>query len=103
MSVFSKFFGESISSSKEQNDVDDSLSGPELFAIARDYKYGTNEREKNAEKAYQYYLKSAEKDYPFAMLNVANRLVNGIGCSKNMKEAFNWYEKAAKYGIPSPL
>ena len=50
------------------------------------------------EKAYEYYLKAAEKGYVQSMYNLAVYHEKGRHVAKDLSKAVGWYRKAADYG-----
>ncbi|RHZ64842.1 hypothetical protein Glove_320g26 [Diversispora epigaea] len=54
--------------------------------------------EKNQEKAFELYLKSAEKGIPIGQNNVGWCYINGIGTPKNTAKGFVWNMKSALAG-----
>ena len=50
------------------------------------------------EKAYEYYLKAAEKGYVQSMYNLAVYHERGRHVAKDLSKAIAWYRKAADYG-----
>ena len=49
---------------------------------------------KNAKKAFEWHLKSAEQGDPDAQNHIGNAYELGEGTNKNAKKAFFWYQKA---------
>ena len=87
---------------KYMNDVMDYIEDEddELVAygtFARIYRDGITTR-KDPVKAYDYYVKAAEKGDPWGMAMVGQSLMYGDGVAKNGKEALAWNEKAALAG-----
>ena len=76
-------------------DEDDELVAYGTFA--RVYRDGITTR-KDPVKAYNYYVKAAEKEDPWGMAMVGQSLMYGDGVLKNGKEALVWNEKAALAG-----
>ncbi|MCR5634546.1 MAG: zinc ribbon domain-containing protein [Lachnospiraceae bacterium] len=76
-------------------DEDDELVAYGTFA--RIYRDGITTR-KDPVKAYDYYVKAAEKGDPWGMAMVGQSLMYGDGVAKNGKEALAWNEKAALAG-----
>ncbi|MBV1931469.1 MAG: sel1 repeat family protein [Porticoccaceae bacterium] len=50
---------------------------------------------KDAEKAVEWYRKSAEQGYENAQYNLGVMLLHGIGVEKNRDAAIDWFKKAA--------
>ena len=61
------------------------------------YGLGT---EQNYEKAFQWFLKSAQEDNKFAQYSLANLCYYGIGVEKDLPQAFLWYQKSSSQGQP---
>ena len=61
------------------------------------YGLGT---EQNYEKAFQWFLKSAQEDNKFAQYSLANLCYYGTGVEKDLSQAFLWYQKSASQGQP---
>ena len=55
-------------------------------------------REKNLEKAFEYYKKSADQGYAKAQFNLAICYENSNGVDKDLKKAMKLYELSAKQG-----
>ncbi|UZO16608.1 uncharacterized protein OCT59_007991 [Rhizophagus irregularis] len=68
-----------------------------MFNLANRY-YNGEETEKNLEKAFHWYQKSAENGKENAMFNLAIYYENGEGTEKDLEKAFHWYQKAAENG-----
>ncbi|GES93498.1 kinase-like domain-containing protein [Rhizophagus clarus] len=61
------------------------------------YKLGYfYEIQKNLEKSFYWYQKSATNENKFAQYNLGLYYQNGLGTEKNEIEAFKWFEKSAK-------
>lgn len=63
------------------------------------YLKGLKGVEKDEEKAFQFFMKAAKKDYPIGMYNASGCLMEGIGCTKNAQKAFKLMEKAVKNNL----
>lgn len=61
------------------------------------YGLGT---EQNYEKAFQWFLKSAQEDNKFAQYSLANLCYYGTGVEKDLSQAFLWYQKSSSQGQP---
>lgn len=61
------------------------------------YGLGT---EQNYEKAFQWFLKSAQEDNKFAQYSLANLCYYGTGVEKDLPQAFWWYRKSSEQGQP---
>lgn len=68
-----------------------------LFEIGLRYLNGENIN-KNEKQAAQWFIKSAQQNFPPAQYAIAGLLENGIGIKKNIKTAKYWYTKAARHG-----
>lgn len=70
------------------------------YNIAKAYHdaYNTDGLVSSAERAFEYYLKSATTGYGKAQANVGFCYDTGFGTNKNPTEAKKWYEQAAKQG-----
>jgi len=64
------------------------------YEVARYYENGWGVKE-NFQKAFEFYLKSAELNYVEAQVKVAGMLVEGVGTCKDENLAVYWYKKAA--------
>ncbi|RHZ84454.1 hypothetical protein Glove_81g71 [Diversispora epigaea] len=69
----------------------------EIIWIGDCYYNGTGTA-KDDEKAFQWYMKSAEGGNHTAQCSLGYRYENGIGTTKYEKKAFQWYMKSAKGG-----
>jgi TPR repeat protein len=56
--------------------------------------------EKDFLKAFEWYRRAAEQDYPQAQFNLGVMYDNGQGVEKDYKKAFEWYKQAAILGNP---
>ena len=54
--------------------------------------------EQNTQKAFGFYLLSAQQDEPSSQVQVAFSYLEGKGVEKDLKQAVYWYEKAAAQG-----
>ncbi|CAB4487422.1 unnamed protein product [Rhizophagus irregularis] len=68
-----------------------------MFNLANRY-YNGEETEKNLEKAFHWYQKSAENGKENAMFNLAICYENGEGTEKDLEKAIYWYQEAAENG-----
>ncbi|WP_105167817.1 prolyl oligopeptidase family serine peptidase [Pseudoalteromonas sp. T1lg23B] len=79
----------------------DSLSKESLARdyaeIGDDYSFGNNQ-EKNAAKAYEYYLKAASYGHPRATFNIGARYYRGELVEEDYNKAIEYYKKAAELG-----
>lgn len=69
------------------------------YRIGKMHCYGLG-TEQNNEKAFEWFLKSAQEGNKFAQYSLANLYYYGNGAEKNLKEAFGWYMRSAKQGQP---
>ncbi|RIA90344.1 hypothetical protein C1645_876138, partial [Glomus cerebriforme] len=69
----------------------------ELNNLGYSYQYGLG-KEKDENKAFEFYLKSSEGGNASAQNNLGNCYQNGIGTKKDEKKAFECYLKAANEG-----
>ena len=69
------------------------------YRIGKMHCYGLG-TEQNYEKAFEWFLKSAQEGNKFAQYSLANLYYYGNGAEKNLKEAFGWYMRSAKQGQP---
>ena len=65
------------------------------YVLAWMYSYGVGV-EKDEEKAFEWYEKSAKQNYAPAQNNLALMYLEGVGVEKDEEKAFEWYEKSAK-------
>jgi len=73
------------------------LSPEELFQIGKRYESG-QDVEKSYEKAWEHYIKAAEKNHPVAQYSVGVFYDNGYHVQCDHQEAMEWYKKAAHQG-----
>ena len=69
------------------------------YRIGKMHCYGLG-TEQNYEKAFEWFLKSAQEGNKFAQYSLANLYYYGNGAERNLKEAFGWYMRSAKQGQP---
>ncbi|PKK62772.1 HCP-like protein [Rhizophagus irregularis] len=69
-----------------------------MFNLANRY-YNGKETEKNLEKAFHWYQKSAENGHINAMNYLAICYHNGEGIEKDLEKAIYWYQEAAENAI----
>ena len=69
------------------------------YRIGKMHCYGLGTKQ-NYEKAFEWFLKSAQEGNKFAQYSLANLYYYGNGAEKNLKEAFGWYMRSAKQGQP---
>jgi TPR repeat protein len=92
-----KYFESGRNSNENQTNCIEKKELIELNNLGHNYQYGIGKR-KDKFKAFEYYLKSAERRYSGAKNNLGYCYQNGIGVTKNEKRAFEWYLKAANEG-----
>lgn len=70
------------------------------YNLGRMYLWGMNELgvERNDQKAYKWFLKSAEQGYAPAQFEVGVSLKNGRGVAADSAKARTWFEKASQQG-----
>ena len=61
------------------------------------YKEGDKTLKQNYSQAFDWFYKSASKNYMPAQIQLGDMYLNGWGISKNQLEAINWYKKASKH------
>lgn len=59
--------------------------------------------EVDREKAFEYYLTSAQKGNPETQYKIGNCYETGQGTAQDMTEALSWYHKSAAQGYPEAL
>ena len=69
------------------------------YRIGKMYCYGLG-TEQDHEKAFDWFLKSANKDNKFAQYSLANLYYYGNGVEKDFSQAFLWYQKSSSQGQP---
>ena len=101
---FSYFHGQGgIPQDKEKglfwlNKAAEGASGAVLYKIGRLYEMGQIYPQ-NAEKAFEYYLRSAKAGDPYGTTNLSLMYIEGRGVEKNIEEGIKWAEKAANKGF----
>ena len=68
------------------------------YHLAVMYEKGENGVEQNDNLAAKYFKLAANQDFGPAQLTLGFFYCNGIGVSKNYKEAIKWYRKSAQKG-----
>ena len=63
------------------------------------YCYGLGTKQ-DYEKAFEWFLKSAQEGNKFAQYSLANLYYYGNGVEKDLSQAFLWYRKSASQGQP---
>ena len=69
------------------------------YRIGKMHCYGLG-TEQDYEKAFQWFLKSAQEGNKFAQYSLANLYYYGNGVEKDLSQAFLWYQKSASQGQP---
>lgn len=69
------------------------------YRIGKMYSYGLG-TEQDYEKAFEYFLSSAEKDNKYAQFSLANMSYYGNGVERDLGQAYSWYLKSATKGQP---
>lgn len=69
------------------------------YRIGKMHCYGLG-TEQDYEKAFQWFLKSAQEGHKFAQYSLANLYYYGNGVEKDLSQAFLWYQKSASQGQP---
>ncbi len=69
------------------------------YQIGKMHCYGWG-MDKDCEKAFEWFMKSAQTGNKFAQFSVGNLYYYGNGVEKDLKLALEWYEKSAKKGQP---
>lgn len=69
------------------------------YRIGKMHCYGLG-TEQDYEKAFEWFLKSAQEGNKFAQYSLANLYYYGNGVEKDLSQAFWWYRKSSKQGQP---
>ena len=69
------------------------------YRIGKMHCYGLG-TEQDYEKAFEWFLKSAQEGNKFAQYSLANLYYYGNGVEKDLSQAFLWYQKSASQGQP---
>ena len=69
------------------------------YRIGKMHCYGLG-TEQDYEKAFEWFLKSAQEGNKFAQYSLANLYYYGNGVEKNLSQAFLWYRKSSEQGQP---
>ena len=69
------------------------------YRIGKMHCYGLGTQQ-DYEKAFEWFLKSAEEGNRFAQYSLGNLYYYGNGTDKELSQAFNWYMKSAEQGQP---
>ena len=69
------------------------------YRIGKMHCYGLG-TEQDYEKAFEWFLKSAQEGNKFAQYSLANLYYYGNGVEKDLSQAFLWYRKSSERGQP---
>jgi len=69
------------------------------YRIGKMHCYGLG-TEQDYEKAFEWFLKSAQEGNKFAQYSLANLYYYGNGVKKDLSQAFLWYRKSSEQGQP---
>ena len=69
------------------------------YRIGKMHCYGLG-TEQDYEKAFEWFLKSAQEGNKFAQYSLANLYYYGNGVEKDLSQAFWWYRKSSEQGQP---
>ena len=69
------------------------------YRIGKMHCYGLG-TEQDYEKAFEWFLKSAQEGNKFAKYSLANLYYYGNGVEKDLSQAFLWYRKSSEQGQP---
>ena len=69
------------------------------YRIGKMHCYGLG-IEQDYEKAFEWFLKSAQEDNKFAQYSLANLYYYGNGVEKDLSQAFLWYQRSSAQGQP---
>ena len=69
------------------------------YRIGKMHCYGLG-IEQDYEKAFEWFLKSAQEDNKFAQYSLANLYYYGNGLEKDLSQAFLWYQRSSAQGQP---
>ena len=69
------------------------------YRIVKMHCYGLG-TEQDYEKAFEWFLKSAQEGNKFAQYSLANLYYYGNGVEKDLSQAFWWYRKSSEQGQP---
>ena len=69
------------------------------YRIGKMHCYGLG-IEQDYEKAFEWFLKSAQEGNKFAQYSLANLYYYGNGVEKDLSQAFLWYQKSSSQGQP---
>ena len=68
--------------------------------LARCYAVGKLGFRNDQQLAFKWFMKAANEDQPYAMLEVAKCYELGIGTKKNIAKAIEYYEYAEIFELP---
>ena len=94
-----QYYEEALQGFIEIEPISDKLKPYLQYRIGKMYCYGLG-TEQDYEKAFVWFLKSAQEGNKFAQYSLANLYYYGNGAKKNFKEALGWYMRSAKQGQP---
>ena len=94
-----QYYEEALQGFIEIEPISDKLKPYLQYRIGKMYCYGLG-TEQDYEKAFVWFLKSAQEGNKFAQDSLANLYYYGNGAKKNFKEALGWYMRSAKQGQP---
>ena len=94
-----QYYEEVLQGFIEIEPISDKLKPYLQYRIGKMYCYGLG-TEQDYEKAFVWFLKSAQEGNKFAQYSLANLYYYGNGAKKNFKEALGWYMRSAKQGQP---
>ena len=83
---------------KELNEKVDSNDGEALEELGMRYMMGQGV-EKDSLKGYSYFVKSAERGYVPAFIDLSDCFRHGCAVKQDGRQAFSWLEKATKKGL----
>lgn len=69
------------------------------YRIGKMHCYGLGTQQ-DYEKAFEWFLKSAQEGNRFAQYSLGNQYYYGNGTDKDLSQAFQWYMKSAEQGQP---
>ena len=93
------YYKEALNGFLKIEPISDKLKPYLQYRIGKMHCYGLG-TEQNYEKAFEWFLKSAQEGNKFSQYSLANLYYYGNGAEKNLKEAFGWYMRSAKQGQP---
>ena len=93
------YYKEALNGFLKIEPISDKLKPYLQYRIGKMHCYGLG-TEQNYEKAFEWFLKSAQEGNKFAQYSLANLYYYGNGAKKNFKEALGWYMRSAKQGQP---